>query len=414
MEWEQYLEFGELSDVGMRRSNNQDNLLSHPTKSEDQLQTRGHLFVVADGMGAHAVGELASKLAVDSIPHAYHKLTELPCDEAIEKAFVDANTEIHGKGTANPEFKSMGTTATALILLPTDAYVAHVGDSRAYRIRAGKIEQLSFDHSYVWEYARRQRISREDAAKRYPSNVITRSLGPEAHVEIDIEGPHQLEVGDIFVLCSDGLSGPVDDPEIGVLAGNLPPQTACQCLVDLANLRGGSDNITVQVIRIKRLPSADTETAPATATGSSTLSNGLLIGGLIGLLAAAGLAAVQSYVPAGFAGALALVCTGVGAIVRPRKIVQTQSASPTTNYEEAKCDLGTLWPHLQSNLDSLCELAVQDAWPVQHGKLEQLQTTATAHAAGSRESLDAYAEVIRTLAHARKLQKEETERLLDS
>jgi protein phosphatase len=143
----------------------------------------------------------------------------------------------------------MGTTSTALLVRPEGAWIGHVGDSRVYRIRDGHLEQLSFDHSLVWEMARRQKCSPEDL-KGIPSNVIVRSLGPEPLVQIDIEGPHPIKAGDIFVLCSDGLSGPLSDQEIGAIASTLPPAEACRLLIDLANLHGGPDNITCIIVRV--------------------------------------------------------------------------------------------------------------------------------------------------------------------
>src|SRR5262249_29115161 len=143
----------------------------------------------------------------------------------------------------------MGTTTTALLLRPEGVWIAHVGDSRAYRIRDHEIEQLTFDHSLVWEYARRQRVD-PDKVEGIPSNVIVRSLGPEPLVQVDIEGPHPVRAGDVYVLCSDGLSGQVTDHELGAVASVLPPAEACRFLVDLANLRGGPDNITVVILRI--------------------------------------------------------------------------------------------------------------------------------------------------------------------
>jgi protein phosphatase len=243
------IEHASLTDVGVRRSHNQDNHAVLLAGDEQQWHARGHVFLVADGMGAHAVGELASKLAVDIIPHTYDKYAVQGTAAALRKAFIEANTSIHARGQQNRDFEGMGTTATALVLRNDGAWVAHVGDSRAYRIRAGQIEQLSFDHSMVWEYARRQRID-PDAVQGIPSNVIFRSLGPEPLVPIDIEGVYPLRDGDIFVLCSDGLSGQVADPEIGAVASVLPPGEACRFLVDLANLRGGPDNITVLIVRV--------------------------------------------------------------------------------------------------------------------------------------------------------------------
>src|SRR5260370_25741457 len=141
----------------------------------------------------------------------------------------------------------MGTTTTALLVRPEGAWIGHVGDSRAYRIRDGQIEQMSFDHSLVWEMARRQGVD-PDGLQGIPSNVIVRSLGPEPLVQVDVEGPHPVQAGDTYLLCSDGLTGQISDSEMGAIASVLPPAEACRFLVDLANLRGGPDNITVLIV----------------------------------------------------------------------------------------------------------------------------------------------------------------------
>jgi protein phosphatase len=244
------IEYAYLTDVGVRRSHNQDTHAVLPASDAAQFQERGHLFLVADGMGAHAVGELASKIASDNIPHTYLKhIGEGPAG-ALRRAILETNTAIHSRGQQNREFEGMGTTGTALLLRPEGAWIGHVGDSRAYRVRRGKIEQLSFDHSLVWELARRQGVQPEEL-QGIPSNVIVRSLGPEPLVQVDIEGPHPIKPGDIYVVCSDGLSGPVSDREIGAVVSALPPKEACRFLVDLANLQGGPDNITVIVVRVR-------------------------------------------------------------------------------------------------------------------------------------------------------------------
>jgi serine/threonine protein phosphatase PrpC len=243
------IEYASLTDVGVRRSHNQDAHATLLATDPEQWQARGHIFLVADGMGAHAVGELASELAVGIIPHTYYKHAVQAGVSALRKAFVEANASIHAKGQQNPEFGGMGTTTTALLIRPEGAWIGHVGDSRAYRVREGEIDQLSFDHSLVWEMARRQGVD-PDSLEGIPSNVIVRSLGPEPLVQVDLEGPHPIRPGDIFLLCSDGLSGQVTDTEMGVIAGALPPAEACRFLVDLANLRGGPDNITILIARI--------------------------------------------------------------------------------------------------------------------------------------------------------------------
>ncbi|MFM8826072.1 MAG: PP2C family protein-serine/threonine phosphatase, partial [Actinomycetota bacterium] len=171
---------------------------------------------------------------------------------ALRRSIEVANAEIHARGESSPDMKGMGTTCTALVIVPRGALVGHVGDSRAYRIRGDRIEQLSRDHSLVWELQDLQAAGRDvpnEAVSAAPKNIITRSMGPHAHVEVDIEGPFPVEEDDVFVLCSDGLSGQVADEEIGLLAATLKPRRAAEALVALSLARGGPDNITVIVAR---------------------------------------------------------------------------------------------------------------------------------------------------------------------
>jgi len=248
--WDDIIIDASATDTGMRRRNNQDSHATVRAPNRETWRQRGHLFMVADGMGAHAVGELASKMACDLIPHNYMKAKSGTAGEAISKAFRDVSRLINGRAAVNRDFQGMGTTCSALLLLPEGALVAHVGDSRVYRVRDGRIDQLSFDHSLVWELIRRNHLTAEQAKVSIPKNVITRSLGPEADIEVDLEGPLAVQPGDAFLLCSDGLSGPVTDPELGAFAGNFHPRDACRYLLQLANLRGGYDNITVQIVRL--------------------------------------------------------------------------------------------------------------------------------------------------------------------
>ena len=249
--WDQCLQYAAISDIGMRRSNNQDAHVEVLAEDMQAWHDRGHIFVVADGMGAHAAGELASKMAADSIPHLYHKQGDVSRPEAIQAAVREANTLINARGEANAEFRNMGTTCSTLLLLPQGALVAHVGDSRVYRLRGRRLQQLTFDHSLVWEMrAAGQLPPDEEQSYGIPKNVITRSLGPHPSVQVDLEGPFRVEVGDVFLLCSDGLTGQVRDEELGAVLSDLEPNEAAQMLVDLANLRGGPDNITVIIPRI--------------------------------------------------------------------------------------------------------------------------------------------------------------------
>lgn len=250
MNWDDVIIDAAATDTGMRRSNNQDSYTAVRASHAEAWKQRGHVFMVADGMGAHAVGELASKMACDLLPHNYMKTRSGTPAEAIVKAFRDVSALIHNRASANRDFQGMGTTCSALLLLPQGALVAHVGDSRVYRIRQNRIDQLSFDHSLAWELVRRNHLTSEQANVSVPRNVITRSLGPEAEIEVDVEGPLAVALGDVYLLCSDGLSGPVEDPELGAFAANFHPRDACRYLVSLANLRGGLDNITAMIVRI--------------------------------------------------------------------------------------------------------------------------------------------------------------------
>jgi serine/threonine protein phosphatase PrpC len=296
-----------LTNVGMRRSVNQDSFCLVVADTSELWQQRGHFLMVADGMGAHAAGELASKMAVENTPYLYNKYLDLSPPEALEKAIRETNTQIHNRGSANTDFHGMGTTASTLVLLPQGAIAGHVGDSRVYRLRGNTLHQLSFDHSLQWELrASGQLTEGSELAASVPKNVITRSLGPNTNVQVDLEGPHPIEVGDVYLLCSDGLTGRVDDPEIGTIMGCLPPHEAVKTLVDLANLRGGPDNITVLIAKILK-PEAATATAqapPLTLGGKKELkpvNPAVWIVAGVGALAAVILLMMKLPIPAGVA-----------------------------------------------------------------------------------------------------------------
>lgn len=241
--------YAALTDVGVKRSHNQDACAAQPAAEVAAWETHGHVFVVADGMGGHAVGEKASAKAVRDIPFIYMRHVRDGVVPALRRAFQETNSGIYSIGQENPEFRGLGTTSTALILRSEGAWVAHVGDSRAYRIRDGVAEQLTFDHSWVWEIARRQGVDPDELGD-FKKNVIIRSLGPDPEVEVDIEGPHPVQSGDIYLLCSDGLTGVVAPEDIGAVVSVLPMDEAARLLVNLANLRGGPDNVTVLIVQV--------------------------------------------------------------------------------------------------------------------------------------------------------------------
>lgn len=253
------LAYAALSDIGLRRSSNQDSKVVLEPWNGDQYRRRGWLFLVADGMGAHAAGEMASDLAARHVPLAYEKTASRSPALALRTSLEQANAEIHARGSNAIDLRGMGTTCTVLVLVPRGALVGHVGDSRAYRVRGGRIDQLSRDHSLAWELESRRPAGSDEPV---PKNIITRSMGPHPEVQVDVEGPLPVEADDVFVLCSDGLSGQVADDEIGLFADHLAPTEAAAALVGLALVRGAPDNVTVIVARtgakeVSRVSAAD-------------------------------------------------------------------------------------------------------------------------------------------------------------
>lgn len=397
MNWSDRVVHHALSDVGIKRSHNQDAFGVVLAPSKDVWLKRGHLFLVADGMGAHAVGEMASKLAVDSIGHLYSKMRQSDAAEGLVKAIVEANHTIHEKGRQNREFQGMGTTATSLLLLPTGAYVGHVGDSRCYRIRADRIDQLSYDHSLQWELARRRKVAPEELSS-VPSNIIIRSLGPEPEVKVDLNGPYPVRTGDRFVLCSDGLSGLVDDWEIWGAVSYLPGDEACRFLVDLANLRGGIDNITVIIVQVgePRLNEKTTTTTIlpwwsrlpfASQLAEVPLSSWLLVGGFLALLTdmglhAAGILAERKTLDVLLRlTATILLSASLAALVLRRQRLERR---PTISPEEAAPVYRTRFCAVEtSTLDDIVgierrlrELAIEEQWQVDKVKLHNHEAEA--------------------------------------
>ncbi|MCZ6767036.1 MAG: Stp1/IreP family PP2C-type Ser/Thr phosphatase [bacterium] len=245
------LESSSLSHIGQVRQKNEDATgFSRPSGSKEREQ-KGTIFVVADGMGGHRGGEIASKLAVDTIISTYYTSRhDDPC-EALAAAFKKANKIILQKAVGDAELFGMGTTCTTMVTIGSNAYFAHVGDSRAYVLRGGKFEQITEDHSLVGEMVRSGILSNEDAQHHPKRNVITRSLGTHEELEADCPlSPFKMSVGDVFLLCSDGLTSLVPDEEVAETLSSGSTKNMCATLVDLANDKGGKDNITVQVIKV--------------------------------------------------------------------------------------------------------------------------------------------------------------------
>jgi protein phosphatase len=229
--------------VGLRRRVNEDRYALAPDLG---------LYLVADGMGGHTAGQIARQLAAEASLRAVETLqgATVSPSEKLRHAVACANREIFNQARMQPELQGMGTTLVCLLASEGRAALAHVGDSRAYLIRSGRIRQLTDDHSLVGELLRRREIS-EDAAREHPHrHVLTRALGVRPSVEPDL-AEISPQAGDLFVMCSDGLTNHMRDEEIGAaIEGDL--QSACDALVDLANRRGGEDNTTVVIVRFEK------------------------------------------------------------------------------------------------------------------------------------------------------------------
>ncbi|WP_437186399.1 PP2C family protein-serine/threonine phosphatase [Planctomicrobium sp. SH668] len=254
MYWEQSVQCGAETDIGLRRQNNEDSHYVHVCSDESEWRRSGHLLMVADGMGGHAVGELASQIAVETVPHVFLKSTETDPCKLLREAITAANAAIYERGTQNVDFLHMGTTCSVLALTSQGAIAGHVGDSRLYRVRRDRIDQLTFDHSLEWELERQHGHLDGFINAHQHRNVITRSLGPEKSVDVDIEGPFPVYPEDTYLLCSDGVSNQISDPELGAILRELPPHQASKLLINLANSRGGPDNSTVVIARVGALP----------------------------------------------------------------------------------------------------------------------------------------------------------------
>lgn len=367
-----------MSDIGMRRAVNQDSACVVLAESKTVWEKHGHLFLVADGMGAHAAGEMASQLATDLIPHQFTKQQgALPVD-ALRKAFVEANAEIYRRGQANIEFRSMGTTASLLSLLPEGAVVSHVGDSRVYQLHGDYLYQLTFDHSLVWEMQAAGEVTDETARSGViPKNVITRSLGPNAIVQVDLEGPYPVTVGDRFLVCSDGLSGQITDEEIGAFLRVLKPSMAAQIFVDLSNLRGGPDNITAVVVEVV---DASIASRDARATFSrkrpidlSKFSTALAVVTGVCLLAALVLALWNPPL-AIVAGVLGLIALGTGFI----QVLQHRNPAEDSSSRYGKGPYRTfkasptlaLFEHLAGTMKALREAADERQWKIDWSNID--------------------------------------------
>lgn len=260
------LAVAELTDVGRRRERNQDNVTHFVPSDEDVLAEKGALFVVCDGMGGHAAGEVAAEFGVNTIRDVYFSTHGDDIISGLANAVKVANETIFNYARQHPEMAGMGTTCVAVAVHDGRGYFLNIGDSRAYVVRDGTMRQITLDHSWVAEQVRAGLLTEEQARTHAHRNVITRSLGTQPNVSADLF-IETLRDGDRILLCSDGLHGYVDETAIEreVLTED-DPEVAAHHLIDLANANGGPDNITALLVHMLEVP---------TATGEILLPGGI-------------------------------------------------------------------------------------------------------------------------------------------
>lgn len=231
------------TDIGLTRANNEDSVVSVVPTDAQVMAQKGALFVVADGIGGHTKGELASELAVNTIRDTYYQDTRTDIATVLREAIERANLLICERDNR------MGTTCVATVLKDNTVYIANAGDSLVYLIRGEQMRQLAEDHSWVAEQVRTGAMTREEAQAQGKGNVITRCLGEERDVKVYV-GTEQVQDKDILVLCTDGLHGLVTENEIRTLVEQYGPEESVQRLIARANENGGTDNITAVVVRV--------------------------------------------------------------------------------------------------------------------------------------------------------------------
>jgi PPM family protein phosphatase len=246
------IELGSLTDVGCQRANNEDQFSYWEPLSDEEFSRKGRLLLVADGMGGHEGGQEASRIAVEAVQMVYDTGLESNPQTLLVAGIRAAHHLIQDYGKTNPSLRGMGTTCTAVALVGRQAYYAHVGDSRLYLLRGSGISQLTHDHSYVGHLIDRGMISPEEAESHPQRHILTAALGAGPDISPDVpEQPITLQSDDGLLLCTDGLWSLVSDRELQDATAGRSPSDACRELVQLAKSRGGPDNITLQVLKLR-------------------------------------------------------------------------------------------------------------------------------------------------------------------
>lgn len=254
-EWEgPYLHAHFMTDIGRKRSHNEDAFSFRAPRDTAIVRDKGMLFCVADGMGGVKGGSLASHLALETMVESYFEQLRGTIPERLQNALLAANERVFQEAKNRPDFHGMGTTVTALLITGQCAYAAHVGDSRLYLARNGSgAYQITQDHSIVAEQVRSGIISEDEARTHALKNLITRAVGTKEKVQVDLYAM-RLRAGDTLLICSDGLSNVVEDRTITQILRNASVKGAGRLLVGRALENGGPDNITTAVLRVTKTP----------------------------------------------------------------------------------------------------------------------------------------------------------------
>lgn len=254
-----HLNVAQRSDIGRQREVNEDSMISILPEDPQVMAKKGALFVVADGLGGHTYGDIASEMAVNTVRDAYYADANDDVDASLLQAMQRANAAIYqANQSQNPppeKDKIMGTTCVAAVLIADTVHVANVGDSRAYIVRGDQVIQISQDHSMVADQMRAGLLTPDQAREHPQRNMIYRCFGEKADVEVDLFS-EAVQEGDLLVLCTDGLSNLVSDEELQKIVQQFGPQESVYHLVDRANEQGGPDNITAIVVRVSLEDSA--------------------------------------------------------------------------------------------------------------------------------------------------------------
>jgi protein phosphatase len=246
------IEVSSQSDIGCLRQNNEDSFGYWEPEDDQQFLRKGRLAVVADGMGGYEGGQEASRLAVETLVEVYRDFGGDDPQAALVEALQTAHEQIREYSFAHPELRGMGTTCTAAAIVQDALYYVHVGDTRLYLIRDGQITRVTRDHSYVGRLVESGMISPEEAENHPQRNILTAALGTNPDLIMDSPGqPKPLRPEDVLLICSDGLWGQVRDSEILDAVENKSAEQTGRKLIELARERGGPDNITVEVLRLR-------------------------------------------------------------------------------------------------------------------------------------------------------------------